>query len=166
MRGHLNQLALHNRAAATAAAAEGPAAAPAVGPDEGTSVVPPAIAPAPIVVACATNDHGFADALRFAAARGCEVWAVCEPLRTRRRPAWAGPPDYSRFPLPAAAGRCLAWDSGWLPTAGEQAVEAALAAEWAAGAGLPLPALPCSGGVAAAWHGANPCSSLMQTGLL
>lgn len=151
MQGHLHQLALQQGAGSSPATAT-PAISAAAAP------VQPAASPAPCIVACATNDHGFADALRFAAARGCEVWAVCEPLRTRRRPAWASPPDYSRFPLPAAAGRCLVWDSAWLPAAEEQAAEAALAVEWTASVVLPLPLLPCRGGVAAAWHAPGSCS--------
>lgn len=154
MRGHLHQLALQQsaqRSGPTKSAAVADEAAAAA-----TPAAPHAEPPTHLVIACATNDHGFADALRFAAARGCEVWAVCEPLRTRRRPAWAPPPDYSRFPLPAAAGRCLVWDSSWLPPAEQQAAEAAAALEWAADADLPAAPLPCRGGMPAVWRAGGP----------
>lgn len=103
------------------------------------------------VLACASNDVGFAPSLRYAAARGLATVAVTDPLRTRRRPPWAPPPDYGRYPLPAAAGRCLVWDDRWLPPPDDADAEAALAQTWAAATGLPPPPLPCAGGVARAW---------------
>lgn len=104
-----------------------------------------------LVLACASNDVGFAPTLRYSAARGLATVAVTDPLRTRRRPPWAPPPDYGRYPLPAAAGRCLAWDDRWLPQQQQADEEAALAQAWAAETGLPLPPLPCAGGVVRAW---------------
>ena len=104
------------------------------------------------IIAIASNDAGFAPALAYAASKGCTAVAITEPLKTRRRPAWAPPPDLSRYPLPAAAGRCLLWDSAWLPSLKHAAEEAAVATEWAQQAGLPLAPLQCPGGVVAAWR--------------
>jgi hypothetical protein len=109
-------------------------------------------AAAAMILACVSHDHGFAATLRFAASRGCTVAAVTDPLKTRRRPAWAPPPDYSRYPLPAAARCCLVWDGGWLPAAEQAAAEAQLAAQWEREAGLARGPLPAPGGVAAAWR--------------
>lgn len=97
---------------------------------------------------CVSGDHGFAPALRFAAGRGCTTVAVTAPTQAKRRPAWASPPDYARFLLPAAAGRCLVWQDAWLPGPQQAAEEAA----WASAAGLAPPLLPAQGGVTAAWR--------------
>lgn len=104
------------------------------------------------LVACVSGDHGFAPALRYAAGRGCTTVAVTAPPQARRRPAWAPPPDYARFPLPAAAERCLVWDESWLPGPRQAAEEAAAAARVAGAAGLAPPPLPARGGVVAAWR--------------
>ncbi|PSC68563.1 GDP-L-fucose synthase 2 [Micractinium conductrix] len=104
-------------------------------------------------LACLSNDVGFAAALRHAReASGCKTVAVTDPLFTRPRPSWASPPDYGRYPLPAAAGRCLVWNARLKPPCtADAAEEARLLAAAAAAAGLPLPDRPCEGGVAAAW---------------
>ncbi|EFN53114.1 hypothetical protein CHLNCDRAFT_54097 [Chlorella variabilis] len=107
-------------------------------------------------LACVSNDSGFAAMLRFAASRGVATLAVTDPLRTRRRPPWAPPPDYGRHPLPAAAGRCLVWDERWLPEEQQAAEEAELVIGWAKEAGLPLPPLPCAGSVAGTWTAEPP----------
>lgn len=112
-------------------------------------------------IACVSNDNGFAPALRHAASKGCFTVAGTAPLKTRRRPPWAPPPDYSRFPLPAAAGRCLVWDHRWLPGPQQAAEEAALAATWAEREpGYAPPPLPCPGGVTQRWMAEERRSSI------
>ncbi len=104
-------------------------------------------------LACASGDTGFASVLRHAAAQGAQVAAITDPLRTRRRPPWAPPPNYGRYPLPAAAGLCLVWDASWVPTTQEQQTqEAALVEAWTASGAVPLAPLPCPGGIAAVWR--------------
>ncbi|KAL4437235.1 hypothetical protein ABPG75_004374 [Micractinium tetrahymenae] len=104
-------------------------------------------------IACASGDTGFAPTLRYAAAKGAAVAAVTDPLRTRPRPPWAPPPDYGRYPLPAAAGLCLVWDPAWVPDGQRQlAQEVALTGAWVAAGAVPPAPLPCPGGVTAVWR--------------
>jgi hypothetical protein len=104
------------------------------------------------LLACASNDAGFAPALRYAASCGISTLAVTNPLKARRRQPWQLPPqNYSRYPLPAAAGCCLVWDEGWLPGEQAAAVEEGLVLQWARKLQLPEAPLPCPGGVTATW---------------
>ena len=101
---------------------------------------------------CVSCDSGFTVELLRAASRGCTTVAVTRPVQDHRRH-----PEYLPPRLFAAAGRCLLWDSAWVPDPKQAGEEA----EWARRAGLQLPAEPAKGGAVEAWRAGQGYYSLL-----